>query len=100
MKIALLLFVAFMVADNVIARDTAQVRESEGPYIIGNGVKPPVVLSQPLPAYTEEARQARIEGIVLIQAIIRKDGTVKTFKILRGPGYGLGESAFNTIATK
>lgn len=71
-----------------------------GPYVVGGGVKPPVALSQPLPAYTEEARKARAEGIVLIQAIIRKDGTVDSFKVLRGLGYGLDESAINTIATK
>jgi periplasmic protein TonB len=71
-----------------------------GPYVVGNGVKPPTVLMNPLPAYTEEARKARAEGIVLIQAVIRKDGTVDSFKVLRGLGYGLDESAINTIATK
>jgi protein TonB len=71
-----------------------------GPYVVGNGVKAPVILFQPLPAYTEEARKARCEGIVLIQAIIRKDGTVDSFKVIRSLGYGLDESAINTIATK
>lgn len=71
-----------------------------GPYIVGNGVKAPIVLFQPLPAYTEEARKARAEGIVLIQAVIRRDGTVDNIKVLRGLGYGLDESAINTIATK
>jgi TonB family protein len=71
-----------------------------GPYVSGKGVKDPVILIQPLPAYTEEARKARCEGVVLIQAIIRKDGTVDSFKILRGLGYGLDESAIQTIATK
>jgi TonB family protein len=70
------------------------------PYSIGNGVKAPAPLVQPLPPYTEEARKMRIEGIVLLQAIIRKDGTVDSFKIIRGLGYGLDESAVNTIATK
>jgi TonB family protein len=71
-----------------------------GPYVVGGGVKPPQALYQPLPAYTEEARKARTEGIVLIQAVIRRDGSVDSFKILRGLGYGLDESAINTIATK
>ncbi len=71
-----------------------------GPYVVGNGVKAPVALLQPLPAYTEEARKARAEGIVMIEAIIRKDGSVDSFKVLRGLGYGLDESAINTIATK
>jgi TonB family protein len=66
----------------------------------GPGVKAPEVLYQPLPAYTDEARAARVAGPVLIQAIIRKDATVDSFKILRGLGYGLDESAINTIATK
>ncbi len=71
-----------------------------GPYVVGNGVTHPVALYQPLPHYTEEARKARAEGIVLIQAVVRKDGSVDSFKILRGLGYGLDESAINTIATK
>jgi periplasmic protein TonB len=71
-----------------------------GPYVAGNGVKPPVAIYQPLPAYTEDARKARAEGIVLIQAVIRRDGSVDSFKVIRGLGYGLDESAINTIATK
>jgi len=71
-----------------------------GPYVVGNGVKPPMALAKPRPAYTEEARRARAEGIVLLQAIVRKDGSVDSFKILRGLGYGLDESAIQTIATK
>ena len=50
--------------------------------------------------YTEEARKAKVEGLVLIQAIVRKDGSVDSFKIVRGLGYGLDEAAINTIATK
>jgi len=71
-----------------------------GPYVAGNGVKPPTAIYQPLPAYTEDARKARAEGIVLIQAVIRRDGSVDSFKVIRGLGYGLDESAINTIATK
>jgi TonB family protein len=78
----------------------AQQPNGSGVYIVGPGVKAPVALYQSLPAYTDEARAAHVEGIVLIQAIIRKDGTVDSFKILRGLGYGLDESAINAIATK
>jgi len=71
-----------------------------GPYVAGNGVTAPVAIVQPLPAYTEEARKARAEGIVMIQAIIRRNGTVDSFKVIRGLGYGLDESAIQTIASK
>lgn len=78
----------------------SQEQSPHGPYIIGNGVKAPVPTSHPLPAYTEEARAFRIEGIVLIQAVIRKDGTADSFRVLRGLGYGLDESTLNTITEK
>lgn len=71
-----------------------------GPYVVGNGVKSPEILYRPEPAYTEEGRKARVEGIVLLQAIIRKDGTVDSFKVLRGLGYGMDESVIHTVATK
>ncbi len=69
-------------------------------YVVGSGVKPPVPLWQPLPGYTEEARRVRAEGTVLIQVVIRKDGTVDSFRILRGLGYGLDESAIRTISSQ
>jgi TonB family protein len=71
-----------------------------GPYAVGNGVKQPVPLSQPLPPYTEAARRARIEGVVTLRAIIRKNGTVDSMKILKRLSYGLDRSAMNTIADK
>jgi protein TonB len=64
------------------------------------GVHPPVALKQPLPMYTEDARKARVEGIVRIQAIVRQDGSVDSFRVLRGLGHGLDESAIHTIATE
>ena len=72
----------------------------DGVFDVGGGVRPPVPLVQPLPLYTEQARKARVEGLVVLQAIVRKDGTVDGFKVIRGLGYGLDESAINTIATK
>jgi TonB family protein len=72
---------------------------SDGPYTIGNGVDAPVVLVKSVPPYTEEARKADVNGIVALQCIVRKDGTVDSCKILRGLGYGLDQSAINTITT-
>jgi TonB family protein len=66
----------------------------------GKDVKAPVVMSQPLPVYTDEARKAQAEGVVTLQAIVRKDGSVDSVKVLKGVGYGLDESAIDTIKTK
>jgi TonB family protein len=93
--------VSFRLFNEKVRSTSAQQPNSSGVYAVGQpGVKAPEVLNQTLPPYTDEARAARVEGIVLIQAIIRKDSTMDTFKILRGLGYGLDESAINTIATK
>jgi len=71
-----------------------------GPWVAGGSVKNPVPLVQPKPPYTEEARKARTEGVVMLQCVVRKDGTADSFKVVRGLGYGLDESAISTIATK
>jgi len=66
----------------------------------GDAVKPPTAISQPLPPYTPEAREAKIQGVVLISATIRKDGTVADAVVTKGLGYGLDESALQTIMTQ
>jgi periplasmic protein TonB len=69
-------------------------------YSPGPDVKEPIPLIQPLPPYTEEARKARIEGVVVLQAVILKDGTVTDFRVVKGLGHGLDESAINTISSR
>jgi len=57
----------------------------------------PVVLYKPLPGYTDEARKAKVEGTILIECTIHKDGTVGDLVVLKGLGYGLDENAVNKI---
>jgi TonB family protein len=64
------------------------------------GVTAPKVLEAPSPSYTEEARIARAEGIVTLNAVVRKDGRVDRFEVVNGLGYGLDESAIRTVATE
>jgi len=66
----------------------------------GKEIASPAILVGPMPTYTELARKARAQGIVVTQGIVRKDGTVGSFKILRELGYGLDESAVNTIRAR
>ena len=80
--------------------DGGGIGSGHGPYVVGGGVRPPVAVIQPLPMYTEDARKAKVEGLVLIQAVVRKNGTVDSFRVIRGLGYGLDESAISTISNK
>jgi len=75
----------------------ASIPSGEKIYSVGGNVKHPVALYQPMPPYTREAKQAGVEGIALFEVVIRKDGSVDSFKVLRGIGYGLDESAIRTI---
>jgi TonB family protein len=75
-------------------------RWGNGPYRIGWGVTAPKGVNQPLPTYTDEARQAKVEGKIFIEMIIRKDGTIEGLKLLKGLGYGLDEAAIDIISKK
>jgi protein TonB len=65
-----------------------------------DGAKPPEQIAQVRPGYTEEARKNNVVGIVRLQAVVRKDGSVDSFKIVKRLGYGLDEAAIETIKTK
>ncbi len=77
---------------------SASTRADKKVYSIKDGIKPPQILYQPLPPYTQEAREARAEGTILLEVIIRKDGSVDSLKVLEAVGYGLDESAIRTVA--
>ncbi|HEX2164091.1 MAG TPA: energy transducer TonB [Thermoanaerobaculia bacterium] len=71
--------------------------EPEGPIHVGGDVKAPVKVSAPQPQYTEIARKARIQGVVIVQAIINKQGDVTDVKVLKGLPMGLDEAAVDAI---
>jgi TonB family protein len=71
------------------------------PAVGGPGTVPstePAITYQIQPGYTDEARQARIQGTVTIQGIVRKDGTFDAIQVLRGLGSVLDEATI--AATK
>ena len=70
-----------------------------GVYTIDNGVTMPQLLQKTTPGYTDDAIEAKVEGIVTLQAVLRKNGRVDSFKVLSGPGYGLEEEAIQEISS-
>lgn len=60
----------------------------------------PVLWIEASSPYTKKARKAHKEGIVALQCVVRKKGTVDRCKIIKELGYGLDESAIRTIKTK
>jgi protein TonB len=55
-----------------------------GPVRVGGQIHPPRKLKNVDPVYSDLARQARVSGVVILEATISKDGRVTDVKILRG----------------
>jgi len=53
----------------------------------------PVVTYRVEAQYTDQARQARLEGSVRLQGIVRRDGTIDSIQVIQGLGMGLDEAA-------
>jgi protein TonB len=66
---------------------------------ISNGITPPRVIDDMKPAYTPEAMQARIQGEVLVTAIVRPDGSVTDVRVTRSLDrvFGLDEQAVKAV---
>jgi TonB family protein len=54
---------------------------------------------KPNPVYTEEARQLRLEGEVLLEVMFAANGQLHVHRVVRGLGHGLDEAAV-TAANK
>jgi protein TonB len=64
-----------------------------GAYRPGSGIEPPRLLREVKATYTEEARRANVIGDVLMEVVVRADGTVGSARVTRGLGFGLDERA-------
>ena len=66
---------------------------------VGDGIQKPQPIHQPQPRYTETARQARVQGVVILSCIIDEEGNVRNLRAVKGLTMGLTESALETVAT-
>ena len=68
-----------------------------GVFRVGGGVSAPSIVYRVEPTYSEEARKAKYQGVVVLSAIVRKDGTIEILKVVRGLGLGLDENAIQEL---
>ena len=64
------------------------------------GLQNPVLVSQTQRRTLPRPGRPGWRDVVLVEAIIRKDGSVGDVKVLKGLGYGLDESAVRTVKTR
>jgi TonB family protein len=55
----------------------------DGPIRVGGTIKDPKKLKHVNPAYPAAAREARVQGVVILEAVIGRDGRVEDLKVLR-----------------
>lgn len=68
-----------------------------GPYRPGSGITPPRLLKEVRADYTEEARQRGLTGEVVMEIVVRRDGSVGDVRILQGLASGLNDRAVQAV---
>lgn len=68
-----------------------------GPYRPGSGITPPELLHEVKPDYTEDARRRNLEGEVVLEIIVRSDGSVGNIRLLQALGGGLDQRAIDAV---
>lgn len=84
-----------------LARPPRGVPASNGPghdpTTVDGDVRAPVKVHTPPPQYTEAARKARVQGVVILQAIVDREGNVRNVEALRGLPEGLDDQAIEAV---
>jgi TonB family protein len=68
-----------------------------GPFRPGSGIEPPRLVSEVKADYTEDARQRGISGEVVLEIVVRRDGSVGDVRILQGLAGGLNDRAVQAV---
>ena len=75
----------------------AQSPDENGVYKVGNGIAAPSIASKMDPEYTPEAKDAKVEGTVLVQVVVGTDGLGHDINVIKGIGGGLDEKAVEAV---
>jgi len=57
----------------------------------------PQLVSSPPPTYSEEARKAKIEGLVILGLVVDERGNPTNLRVISGLGMGLNEKAIEAV---
>ncbi len=70
-----------------------------GIFHVGDGVSAPRAIYTPEPEFSEEARKAKYQGVVVVTIIVGTDGHVHNPRVVRSLGMGLDEKAIEGVKT-
>ena len=69
-----------------------------GAYRMGSGITSPVLVRQVSPTFTDDALARKVEGVVIVEVVILKDGTVQPRRVVRSLNSDLDRKAFEAVA--
>jgi TonB family protein len=75
-----------------------QVAGTPGLYHVGGGVSAPRLLHSENPKYTDQARQAKLNGICVLSLTVGADGIPTDMRVVRKLGMGLDEQAILAVS--
>jgi len=70
-----------------------------GIFHVGEGVSAPRPIYTPEPEFSEEARKAKYQGVVVLNIVVGTDGRVHNPRVVRSLGMGLDEKAIEGVKT-
>ena len=68
-----------------------------GAYRIGGGVSAPQLLYKVEPEYSEQARQAKCQGTVVLSVVVDESGLPRKIKVVRALDVGLDQEAVKAL---
>ncbi|MFA6955701.1 MAG: energy transducer TonB [Thermoanaerobaculia bacterium] len=78
--------------------DSLRAKAATGePLRVGGLVKAPVIIERVEIAYPKRAREVGIQGVVIVEAVIGRDGRVKSVRVLKTLPLGLEEAAVAAV---
>jgi TonB family protein len=81
----------------VVALGLMQPAMAQGVHEIGGKVKPPELIQKVEPSYTEEAKDAKIQGRVVVRVIVGTDGKIREPRIVTSLDPGLDANAIEAL---
>jgi TonB family protein len=66
-------------------------------YKVGDGVSAPKLLHKVEPKYTQEAKDAKIQGAVRLKIVVTAEGVARDIEVVQGLGGGLDQKAVEAV---
>ena len=91
--------VASGIVGGASAAPAAALPENDEPLRVGGDVTPPIKIAGDQAKYTEIARRARIQGIVVLEIVVDRAGEVTETRVLKPLPMGLDGKAIDAVRT-